>query len=259
MDDEDGKYLAQILNVLSEVGSWVERTSPGSARLRAVPRSPLRGDDDRSHPHDLSHTAWRHLSTAVDHLSCLQVLLGDAKVIHKDAPFTLVRGALENACGAVWLLQPPRRKERLTRLFRLAIADIRYEYQAGELMGQASSQDMQKPIDEVVAIAERAGIEAAAVKKSASYTEIVSDVDKSSPGSLVLLTWKTCSGYAHGDWWTTKNASRRTRIPGPPLEGIGTFKIEANLGLLMKMTAIAVTVTRLGWHLHDRSCRSPYS
>ena len=70
------------------------------------------------------------------------------------APFTLIRGALENACAALWLLQPTSRRERLIRRFRLAVSDIRHEYQAGELMGQTSSQAVQKPIAEVVAIAD---------------------------------------------------------------------------------------------------------
>lgn len=96
-----------------------------------------------------THTVWRHLSNAVDHLSCLQALFGDAKVIHMYAPFTLVRGALENACGAVWLLQPARRKERLARRFRLAIGDIRHEVQAGELMGQAGPQSGQGRVNEM--------------------------------------------------------------------------------------------------------------
>jgi hypothetical protein len=259
MDEEDGKHLAEILRVLSETEPWAARINAEASRLGSDPRSPLGGDDADTHPYDLSHAVWRHLSNAVDHLSCMRAVLGDAKVIHMYAPFTLVRGALENACAALWLLQPSSRRERLIRRFRLAVSDIRHEYQAGELMGQASPQAVQKPIAEVVAIAERAGIGGAAVKKSVSYSEIVTEVDKGFPGGLVLLTWKTCSGFAHGDWWTTKSASRRTQIPGPPQEGIGTFKIEANLSLLKQMTMLAVAQTRRGWQLHDQRCRSPYA
>ena len=42
------------------------------------------------------------------------------------APFTLVRGALENACAAEWLLESHKRPERLARGLRLALADIRH-------------------------------------------------------------------------------------------------------------------------------------
>jgi hypothetical protein len=259
VDDEDGKYLAEMLRVLSETEAWAARTNAEAPRLRPACHSSLRGDDDRTHPYELSHTVWRHLSNAVDHLSCLQALLGDAKVIHMYAPFTLVRGALENACGAVWLLQPARRKERLARRFRLAIGDIRHEVQAGELMGQAGPQSGPGRVDEIRAIADRAGVDGAALKGGTSYTEIVQAVDENGPpGSMILLSWKVCSGFAHGDWWTTKNASRRAQMPSAAGEGIGTFKIEANLSLLMKVTALAVRTTGYGWQLHDQRCRPPF-
>jgi hypothetical protein len=259
MDDEDGRYLAELLRVLRQTDAWTARTNAGAPRLRPAPRSSLRGDDNQTHPYELSHTVWRHLSNAVDHLSCLQALFGDAKIIHMYAPFTLVRGALENACGALWLLQPTQRKERLARRFRLAIADIRHEVQTGRLMGQAGSQSGPERIDEIHAIATRADLDDAALKGSASYTEIVQAVDENGPpGSLILLSWKVCSGFAHGDWWTTKSASRRTQIPGYSQEGIGTFKIEANLGLLMKVTTLAVQTTEYGWRLHDQRCRPPF-
>lgn len=259
MDDEDGKYLAETLRVLGQTEAWAARTNAGAPRLRPAARSSLRGDDDRTHPYDLSHAVWRHLSNAVDHLSCLRALLGDAKVIHMYAPFTLVRGALENACGAVWLIQPAQRKERIARRFRLAISDIRHELQAGELMGHTGPQSGQGRVDDIRAIAGRAGVDAAALKGDASYTEIVQAVDGNGPpGSLILLSWKVCSGFAHGDWWTTKNASRRTQIPGVGREEIGTFKIEANLSLLMKVTALAVRTTGYGWQLHDQRCCPPF-
>jgi hypothetical protein len=259
MDEEDGKHLAEILRVLSETGPWAARINAEASPLGPDPRSPLGGDDTSTHPYDLSHAVWRHLSNAVDHLSCLRAVLGDAKVIQMYAPFTLVRGALENACGAVWLLQPPQRKERLTRRFRQAIADIRYEEQARELMQQPDARAVQRRIAEVRAIADSAGLVGSALKGNVSYSEIVQTVDEDGPsGNLVLLTWKTCSGFAHGDWWTTKNASQRTEIPDATREGIGTFKIEANLSLLMNMAAIAVLATKRGWQLYDQRCMSPY-
>jgi hypothetical protein len=46
-------------------------------------------------------------------------------------------------------------------------------------------------------------------------------------------------------------------MPGAAQEGIGTFKIEANLRLLMEVTTIAVGVTRWGWPLHDQRWQPP--
>ena len=53
------------------------------------------------------------------------------------------------------------------------------------------------------------------------------------------------------------SASRRDQIPGPAQEGIGTFKIEANLSLLANVTALAVSLTVRGWQLYDQGCLSP--
>src|SRR5882672_614915 len=52
------------------------------------------------------------------------------------APFSLVRAALENACAAVWMLQPPRRADRLARRLRFAVTDIRNGEQVNQVIGQ---------------------------------------------------------------------------------------------------------------------------
>jgi hypothetical protein len=183
MDDEDGKYLAETLRVLGDADAWAARTNADAPRLRPAPRSSLRGDDDQAFPYAVSHAVWRHLATAVDHLACLRALLGGAKVIHMYAPFTLVRGSLENACGAVWLLQPAQRKERLARQFRLAIEDIRNSEQARKMTGLPGPRTEKEQIDQVYAIASRAGLDATALKRKATYTEIVQAVDESTPAN----------------------------------------------------------------------------
>jgi hypothetical protein len=47
-----------------------------------------------------------------------------------------VRAALENACAAVWMLQPPRRADRLARRLRFAVTDIRNGEQVNQVIGQ---------------------------------------------------------------------------------------------------------------------------
>ena len=259
MDDEDGKYLADTLRVLQQVEAWTARTSADSPRLRPSLGSELAEDDNQAQPYHVSHAVWHLLSNATDHLGCLHALLGDAKVIHMYAPFTLVRAALENACGAVWLLQPAERKDRLARRFRLAIDDVRNGEQARHLTGLLGPRSREERISEIRAIASRAGLGQAALKGGAAYSEIIKSVDASvPPGKVVEASWRLCSGFAHGDWWTTLSASQRTPLPGTAREGIGTFRIEANLSLLMMVTMLAVRTTRRGWQLHDQRCQPPY-
>ena len=259
MDDEDGKYLAETLRVLGEAEAWAARTAAEAARLRPAPGSSLRGDDDQAFPYALSHAVWDALDHAVDHLTCLQALLRDARVIHRFAPYALVRGALENACAAVWMLEPPRRADRLARRLRLAIDDVRNGEQARQLTGQQGPRSKQDRLDQIAAIAARAGLDEQALKNRVSYTEIVKAVDASGvPGSLIEFSWKICSGLTHGDSWAAWSASRMTQMTSPVRDGVATLKMEASLSLLMQMTTLAVRLTGRGWQLHDQRCQSPY-
>ena len=247
--------MAETLRVLGEAEDWAARTSAEAARLRPAPRSSLRGDDHQAFPYALSHAVW----DAVNHLTCLQALLRDARVIHRFAPYALVRGALENACAAVWMLEPPRRADRLARRLRLAIDDVRNGEQARQLTGQQGPRSKKDRLDEISAIAARAGLHEEALKNRASYSEIVKAVDASGPpGSLIELSWKICSGLTHGDSWAAWSASRMTQMPSPAQDGVATLKMEANVSLLMQMTTLAVRLTGRGWQLHDRRCQPPY-
>jgi hypothetical protein len=67
-----------------------------------------------------------------------------------------------------------------------------------------------------------------------------------------------CSGIAHGDFWPTWSAMQRVELPGAGApQGTGTFKIEANIRLLMYVTTLAADLTRYGWQLHDQRCSPP--
>ena len=259
MDDEDGPYFAELLRVLGDSDGWAARIDPAADRPRPAPHSPLRGDDDRAHPYELSHATWHSLSHAVDHLSCLRALLRDAQVIHMYAPYSLVRSALENACAAVWMLQPPGRADRLGRRLRFAATDIHNGEQVKQLIEQPGPRPEQERMDEVRAIAKRAGIDEAAVRRGATYTEIVKAVgDACGPAaSIIYLSWKLCSGMAHGDFWTTWSAAQRVALPGAP-DGVGTFRIEANVKMLMQVTTLATQMTKQGWQLYDQRSRAPF-
>lgn len=149
MEERDRPYYVELVRGLAAVDSWVNRIDPGANRQSAVPGSPLRADDDRTHPYELSHGAWHSLSHAVDHLHCLRSLVRDARVIHMYAPYSLIRAALENACAAVWMLSPSNRSERVTRRLRLAAVDIRNGEQAKELMGTVGPRSLEDRLGEL--------------------------------------------------------------------------------------------------------------
>src|SRR5258708_22160694 len=142
-------YLAELLRVLAEVDRWTSRIGSDVAPPGPQSGSALIGDDRHMHPHQLSHAAWSSLSHAVDHLHCLRSLLQDAHVIHMFAPYSLVRGALENASAAVWMLHPSSRIERVGRRLRLATTDIRHSEAAKQLVGQVGPRSKDERMAEV--------------------------------------------------------------------------------------------------------------
>ena len=166
VDDKDRALYAELLRVLGEVDGWVARMDSAADRPQRQSGSPLRADDDRLHPYELSHAAWHSLIHAVDHLNCLQTVLRDAGLIHMFAPYSLVRSALENACAAVWMLHPPSRPERVARRLRFAAEDIRNGENVKELIGETGPRSKQERMDQVHDVAKRAGVnEATAARR----------------------------------------------------------------------------------------------
>ena len=253
------RLLAELLRVLGESDPWIKRVSSAVGELGPAARSPMGEDDDRLQPYQLSHAAWHSLAHAVDHLVCLQALLGGARLVPMYAPFSLVRAVLENSCAAVWMLQPPRRAERITRRLQFAVTDIRNGEEAKEIVQQPGPRTKQDRLDQVRAIAIGGGISWNSVKSGSGYKDIVQAAGGGTgpAADVIYLSWKLCSGMAHGDFWPTWSGMDRVELPGAS-PGTGAFKIEANLKLLLHVTGLAVKMTGCGFELYDERCRPPY-
>lgn len=260
VDANDARYLAKTLRILEETSAWAARISAPENGAQPAPKSSLCGDDDRVRPFRVSHGAWHKLVTAVDHLESLRVLLGTARLVPMFASFTLLRAALENSCAAVWLLEPAGRDDRLTRHLRMVIADIGHGEEAKALTGSLGPRPEVERTAQVMAIAAKAGLDEAEVRRSAPYSQIVRDVDEAGPANkAVKVCWRLCSAYAHGDPWATWGASQRTETRDSRQPGIVSCKVEANLSVVAGATELAVGTCRWGWRLYDGHCRSPYA
>lgn len=236
------------------MGIWVSRIDATADPPRPERGSPMHADDRRLAPYQLSHACWHSLSHAVDHLNCLRSLLQDAGVVHMYAPYTLVRGALENACASVWLLRPRSRAERVIRRLRFAVNDINHGEEAKALTGRQGPRSKGERIAQIRSIAKQCGVDENKAVKTAGYKEIINAA--SDGNQLILLAWKLCSGIAHGDFWTTPAAAQMISMAEEPSE-VGAFAVSARVGLLMQMTALAVNITSIGWQLYDQRCWSP--
>src|SRR4051794_34543238 len=104
--------INELMKVLRVSEEWI-----GAKILTVETGSSLAGDDGKTHPYDLSQGVAQSIAVAVDHLHCFRTALtgtGDAVLrLHTYAPFTLLRGAVENAAIAVWMMSGSNREERL--------------------------------------------------------------------------------------------------------------------------------------------------
>jgi hypothetical protein len=256
VDGQDAVHYGQLLHVLEQIDPWLARIDPEAKPPRPHPTSPMGGDDERLKPYHISHASWSSLTHAVDHLHCLRSVLREAAVLQMYAPYTLIRAALENACAAVWLLQPPRRSDRVTRRLRLAMNDINYGEAARAITGQTGPRTREERIAGVRRIASQCAVDEKAATRKAGYGDIVKAVGDDD--QLIFLIWNTCSGIAHGDFWSTRAATEMVPRPGAASPDVGTFAISANVGLLAQFTTIAVGMTSRGWNLYDQRSRSPW-
>jgi hypothetical protein len=205
--------------------------------------------------------AWNSLSHAVDHLHMLRSVLRDAAAIHMFAPYSVIRGALENASTAAWLLAPPQRPVRIERLLRLAAADVRAGEKAKTLVGSTGPGSEQERLDQLKRIAAAAGVDPSDAVKRVGYGDIVATAGAESgapKGAQVNeFVWRLCSGNAHGDFWTTISATERVELTGAPA-GIANMAIEASVPNLYNTTLVAYVMTKRGGELFDERRRAPY-
>lgn len=211
--DED-----QLLRVLGEalaiVPEWVSLTGDPTGQHDPLPGSALAYDDRRADPYQVSHAVRAAMLAAVSHLACLRdslFLWTDAEHvearIHTHGQASLVRGALENASRAVWMLEPSDPDERLLRRLRLEWAESEAQTSVRELAGEQVKDKsgrlkrltdlLSPPTTDPDAIKSKQK----AIKERADYTTIVKAAGRHVPSGTTkqLGVWKLCSALAHGD------------------------------------------------------------
>lgn len=260
MTPEEDKSLRMLLNVLEGAMKYGPLTQERNNEWVAQPRSAFAGDDAKTHPHDVSHAAWHALTVAVDHLQCLRSsLVQEVKgrsvstTIHTHAQFSLVRGALENASRAVWLIDPASRVERITRRLGMQAKEYQRNEHLRELADAPITKTRQERIDGIIRLLEAAGLAPAdakkAVKDPLSYKEIVREAGASTQfGSDALeVAWSACSSLAHGDSTGTLNFLDREVIESEG--GISLIQVTGSISMLAQTTYAAVKMTDAGFRL----------
>ncbi|MEV4536241.1 hypothetical protein AB0J82_20850 [Asanoa sp. NPDC049518] len=259
MEDSEKAHYDAMVRDLDVVDDWAKRVDPSSGGSNVQPGSPLAGDDRHANPHYVSHSAWRSLSTAVDHIQVHRAVVRDAATLHLYAPYTLLRGAFENAATAVWLLSPDNRNVRICRTLRLAAKDIKGDEKIRVLMGVAANRPVGERLAKLEAIADRRGIDRKQALERLPITEVVQTVGDETEFGRVVATviWSLCSGTAHGDFWPMLSLQHHVEIPGAP-PGVAYLHATTDVEKMAVLTYHSVKMIEKAWRLLDQRARTPY-
>lgn len=165
------------------------------------PGSSLAGDDRASDPYQVSHAVQMCIVAGVDHLHAMKSLLIDLNVLHSAAPFTLVRGALEIFASAFWILHPAGRSTRVERVLRWNAKNFHDQHPALESLSLSDVAQRDAKYARLAQIASGRGIPEKNIKAGYQSTEAVQYADTNARTANPLLSWRMCSGYAHGRPW----------------------------------------------------------
>ncbi|MET8362875.1 hypothetical protein ABZU53_04815 [Micromonospora sp. NPDC005194] len=240
--EEDRTHINQIFSHLRTAEQWMNEEP-----LHVQSGSSMATDNARTDPHQLGHAVLFTLGVAVDHLHSMRMALtgaGDGKLgLHTFAPFTLTRGALENASTAVWLLTGASRTERYTRLLRREWWSVKNLAELLKEAGYPEEQGIQRRFDRVTDIADRLYIPRTDLNKKPSYSEVVKAAGKcvdmqDGENNLLFVYWKLCSGVAHGDSGVLGLLEHE--VLGTAEPGVSIVKLTAPSALLEAGTRAAV-------------------
>jgi hypothetical protein len=285
LDDAELRELRLLLQMLDSIDSWITDagTDGMAGEWRVRDGSPLSTDDRRAHPYQVSNRAWMAIVVAVDFLHCLrrslaqQVHVGSRSVLlHPYAQMGLLRGAVENASCAVWLLGPANRLERVSNRLALEWYELRPGYALRQLAESQVPRTKEKreqqlielllaarsPQDlSAVAQADEAAVSAARkALKDLSYVKIVQGAGALTPalGSTVSeATWRMCSAFAHGDTTATLGLLS-TDSTSESRPGITTLQISSNVRLMRHATRVACRLTDQAFGLLHSRTRAPF-
>ena len=206
---EEDATLRRLAQALEDAGRW-ERDVIGnrSGGWQAAPGSELEADDKRAHPFTVSSASWSAITAAVSHLGTLRDSVfwstAPAQVharIHTHGQLTLVRGALENASLAFWLLEDDQSEERIFRRMQEDWEEVRQLEVVRAELGSLSVKTMTERETEMTNLLVDIGCDPTRLKKRPSYGEIVKLAGASQPtgAKTAFVIWKACSSIAHGE------------------------------------------------------------
>ncbi|MFD0367638.1 hypothetical protein [Streptomyces sp. NPDC127114] len=264
MTDKEGQYIRQLLSLLDGTRRLDAHTQENRGQWEVQPRSSLAGDDAKSHPHQVSHSAWHALTVAVDHLQCLRSSLitnrgprSASALIHTHAQASLARGVFENAARAVWLLEPASRLERITRRLGLQAKEVESGHRVRELVGAPIVKTKEERLQSLEDLLVAAGAAPADARKALrgsnrpSYKRIVraAGLELGMGEDEAEVIWSACSSLAHGDVTGTLAFLDHQVVASDG--SVALAQVTGSISLLYYATHFGVKMVDRGFRLYE--------
>ena len=259
--------LRQLLDLLDRtVGPWAAAVE-NDGNYHVHDGSEMAADDAATDPYHLSHSAWHALSVSVDHLRCLRASLvcetGDTTAnirIFTNAQGALVRGVIENAARAVWMLGPEDSVVRVVHRLRLEGGEIKPSLRMHELVRKKPNRTLEQRQQRLRGIATAARVPADQIReltKRPEYSQIVRGAGEliDFDPDLAEFVWKACSSLAHGDIAGTVSLADREVVAR--IRGINMVKVTGSISLLYWCTSAAIVMASAAFRLYDLRATTP--
>ncbi|GAB1694916.1 hypothetical protein [Krasilnikovia sp. M28-CT-15] len=269
MQPDEDRDLRKLLSLLDKADAWRETTDRPAAAWHVQPGSPLAGDDAKTDPYQVSHSAWHALTVAVDHIQCLRSSLvseltdrSASILIHTHAQSSLIRGAFENGARAVWMLGPPTRLDRVTRRLSLQAKEVRHSARMQALVGHQGPRTVEQREQQLIDLVIKAGVASHDAKKalrSPQYSDIVKAAGELTElgADLAEVVWSGCSSLAHGD--ITGTIALLDREIVERVGDIHHVRITASVSGLYWCTIASFVLINAGFDLFRTRSTAPHS
>ncbi|QIB42821.1 hypothetical protein [Streptomyces aureoverticillatus] len=258
----EDQLLRKVLALLDGARRYETLTQSDSRAWVVAPGSALAGDDTKTAPYQVSHSAWQALTVAVDHLHCFRrTLVGDAErgtrapiTMHTHGQFSLLRGVIENSARAVWMLGPPERLLRIQRRLSLQASDHRHsDHMLSLLQGQPrrSTEARMQQLTDLVTAAGTAPEDAKGALRSPRPSVIVREAGTLTPmgGDQAEVIWSCCSSLAHGDAYGTLSLLDRSVVERQ--EQLSLVRFSSSSEFLYRSTDRSIAMVQRGFALFE--------
>jgi hypothetical protein len=258
---DEQRQLRNLLEGMAIVREWEALTLSPAWAQQPVSGSELAEDDRRTGQFQMSGPARTAIMAAIDNLACLRDCLfrwtAPDQVesrIQIYGPFALVRGGLENASRAVWMLEPDDRDERILRRLRLDWDEWSELEKVRKAMGAPPTRTSDEHFRKLTAVIQSTAFDPGAIKSlDATYTTIVKAAGQhlDTGSSRQLVIWKGCSAIAHGDYRGTL-AYLAGDMLAEVSPGFGLNPVTANVPLLTAGALDAIKTVKVALRLYGK-------